>query len=418
MRKKQFYILLLSATFLALSQLAKADENDPANLFNRPRIVEVLNDDDLLRAKAKNIFGQLNQGWPASFGAIQQSLDEDKNYITITLIKPTKAFDFRSPEDFRRGNFTYTNPSKNKWGHTVVGWQCAPTLKNPARQGMTAMTGESDDQSAQLVKMGWGATAMLTSFLDGKLQTPANLENVFHKVHERGDEMVTTVIEVSEDQCENMLTYLFDFLAHPNSPYKNFGLLPDPEKFEGGGCGSFGEAMIKKARLFPTPITDSFYRTLSIPDHIMGRNQPLGGLKNVIKLYQLPGEQAVHISTLHLINTSWDLKSPDEFHVDLRLVDPEMFLLTLHTLFKAHYSSIKDPIAEQKYSPYNRYVTRYEKTGSANPQYNFIFIDRTFDKQAATIIDDTQNWYADRIKAGYKTRTSTLLDTPVLVMEK
>ncbi len=50
-----------------------------------------------------------------------------------------------------------------------------------------------------------------------------------------------------------MKDFLVRYVTHEGEPWRKFGLLHDPAKFEGGGCVSFGMAMAEHGGLLRRP---------------------------------------------------------------------------------------------------------------------------------------------------------------------
>jgi hypothetical protein len=349
-----------------------------------------------------NYFDAINSGWPVSFKKIEPILSANKNYILLSLIAPSKALDFRSGEDYRKAFFQNTDASKNTIGHTVVAWQCH-RLDGTVIKGATGLTGETKNQYTTMLKQGWGASTFLVTLNDGHLQLPDELDAVFKKIETNGQTVSSVAIEIEQKNCLGLVQFLRKFVNHPNAPMNHFGLVPDPQKFEGGGCGSFGLAMIQATNVFPKDLTETFFRTLQIPIRLMGKNLQLPEgdsafftFPNFINSYKEP----YNISLIRFMNSYWNLNG-QEPHYLLRLVDPEMLILSLGELHKISGY----PIA-------NRFVTYFES------QQKSIKIDLNFDSYAAQVVKQTQLFAQHLFKQNYKIYRSEIRNWPILILQR
>ncbi len=171
--------------------------------------------------------------WPRYLKRLE--LPRARNYVIVSFLPTNYPLDLSDPVKAQRSflKAALSPGMDTKIGHTIIGWQCG------AHQGMTSMSGANGPQVFQLLREGWGFVAALSTYTDGKLYPEgahriANLEGI-----ERGRAIVTAT-EVSSAECEALRQALTRFVTHPKQPVRNFGLMLAPERFEGGGCISFG----------------------------------------------------------------------------------------------------------------------------------------------------------------------------------
>jgi hypothetical protein len=372
----------------------------------------------------QELFETLNSGWPEVFSDVQTKIKKNSNYVLVTLIPPKTPIDFRSADNFRKSFFLSSDPEKNTIGHTVIGWQCL--LKNGSKtMGMTAQTGEESEQFKKMLRQGWGGTTFLSTTPDGYLQTPQMLDIVFNKIHEKGHKTLTLVFEVEQDQCISMLEFLKEFVYHPNQPLKTFGLTPNPEKFEGAGCGSFGTAMLKAANALPSLALENIYRNIKIPNRLIGQNLNLGDLEDLATPFQLSEDKSLRsISILSLLNSSWKVNS-DEPYTSLHFVDPEMFILAIRQsfLFAKENNLLLSQFNLENYI-LDRRTKIIDRASSFNPKINspprtkFSAIDYSFDPQAKIISDEMTSWLNVKKDQSNRFELSTVLNSQVLIIQK
>lgn len=393
------------------------------------------------RDELQSYFAQLNGGWFDDLGKLQAELDPKRSYVVLNMIEPGLPMDLRSAELFRR---SYVAPglsdsfNKPALGHAIVAWQCARPGKKPVR-GATGLTGEASGQSGQMVKAGWGLTPIVSTYTDGYLQTAESIGSTlqWRKAKER---MWSLAVEVEPAQCESMVRFLRAFLFHPSRPMNNFGLAVDPEKMQGGGCGSFASAMANHARLFPPAMIEAFHRQVSAPTSLFGRGLPAPELVIPFAVKNgRPGE--IHkVSLLRFLDGPWSGGGPQE---SIDIVDPELILFVMSQIHKAHLSSLKEDVELGRVSPAEAekieatYRRRYPMTRTVKsrtpwndpsvpvpapqtgePWYvRSIPIDRTFDANAEQLDRLTREWWRDRRERGGRSRFVFYPHTAFLVIE-
>jgi len=201
--------------------------------------------------------------WPRYLERL--ALPRDRDFVIMAFLPTRYPLDFSDPEKARKSLLKAVgSPGMDtKIGHTIVGWQCG------RYQGMTSMSGANGPESIQLLREGWGLVAGLSVYNDGKLfpegeHRIANLEAI-----EQGRAIVTAV-EVSRADCLGLRQSLTRFVTHPDAPVEKFGLMLRPERFEGGGCISFGFFLANAAGTM-REITPHIRREVPLHAPMLGR---------------------------------------------------------------------------------------------------------------------------------------------------
>jgi len=201
--------------------------------------------------------------WPRYLKRL--NLPRERDYVVVSFIPTRYPLDFSDPAK-AQASFLEAGLSPGldtKIGHTIVGWQCGPY------QGMTSMSGANGFEAVELLTGGWGLVAGLSIYTDGKLYP----EGEHRKSNLRGIEQgraIVTAVEVSRNDCLSMRQDLKRFIQHPNEPAKNFGLMLFPERYEGGGCISFGFFLANAAGIM-TEITPTIRREVPLYSTMLGR---------------------------------------------------------------------------------------------------------------------------------------------------
>jgi hypothetical protein len=187
-----------------------------------------------------------------------------------------------------------------------------------------------------MAKAGWGITSFLSVYTDGHLQTGSEIQGYFSSEvvdaiddHRRIPTMFPLVVEVPSAECEQVRSFIKDYLYHPDKPYTRFSLALDPLDFSGAGCGSFAISALSLSQTL-NGLTSSFWRTIAIPERLFGR----------LTLDQLPEHVepvtfAKDLSRIRNINPikfmamDWDYGYSS---YQLHFVDPELSIFALRRL--------------------------------------------------------------------------------------
>ncbi len=213
-------------------------------------------------AGRETVLAPYEQGWPPALKTLK--LDEARNYVVLVQVPPGAPLDVRSSETVRQtlGKRVFRG---NRIGHVAVAWQCN------GRRGMAGQTGESSRQALFMALTGWGMTPLLTTYTDGRMQMRDAVRQKHARILQRGHGNVLA-LEISRVACDRMRDFLYRYVTHPGEPWRRFGLMYDPSKFEGGGCVTFGLAVAEHAGLF-RGLRRVFTRTTRIYDGVLGRRR-------------------------------------------------------------------------------------------------------------------------------------------------
>lgn len=261
-------------------------------------------------------------GWPAELAAIE--LPRGRNYVVVLQVPTVRPFDMRDTDRIRDTILANMIDApgwlddKRLLGHSVVAWQCR------SGRGVAAMTGESDGQGLMMaVGGGWGATPLVSAYLDGKVLRDGASFDRYTEAMARGEGAIVA-FEVAERDCQAMRAFLSRFLTHPARPSRRYGLLLDPMRFEGGGCTSFTLALIAHSRIWSGGERMT-YRRVELHDGVLGRRTAVPPGVLPYRTAQSPGdEKIVPFGALYL--RSW---KSGAFVEAVRIVDPELIFAIL-----------------------------------------------------------------------------------------
>lgn len=321
------------AMLLGLTAIAQARTDEPtrAEMMKYARAFYIDVDEDDPSRDGPVVWKSIEEhGWPDSLKPFQARFKPGRSYLTLYKKLPVWPMDMRTPNRFKNSMSSKEIFGKSSIGHMTVGWSC--DAGGSRTEGLTGATGE-DGQSDEMFRAGWGLTAFVSTFTDGFLQNGMEVQRYFSTElidHVETDSepppMIPIVIEVPTRECERVRDFVKDYLHHPNKPYKKFGMLPDPLKFEGAGCGSFAISALSLSETW-APLTKTFWRTFAIPERLLGRLTPDQLPENVEPAaIAKSAHDVVSISRVGLVVKDWDSGTPA---YQMHFVDPELPIFAL-----------------------------------------------------------------------------------------
>ncbi|MBL7546250.1 MAG: hypothetical protein JNL11_20690 [Bdellovibrionaceae bacterium] len=361
-------------------------------------------------------------GWPRTLTELYKQLEaKEKNFFIIISRLPSQPIDFRTNQGMHDSLNSIAFQKNYHPGHKMMGWKCR--INGAPFETMLGMSGETTDQHEVLLENGWGLTSLLATFKDGFIQTPEELENRFEFFMEENkmadDEgkkrpifLVATVIEISEVDCENLVNESFEFFSHPNNPAENFSLILSPDKYEGGGCGSFVAHFMKQITSLK-PLIPFFRRQLRLPNYLFGTGTALPDdveIPDRIKQIASPGP----VSKLKLITSLWNSSTSSNLSVEI--LDPEHVVFWQKLFFETYFD--RNSWTKEKKS-FNKLVARgvWQRTEdtalSENGANVYIPIDRNYDPRLEAIYR-LQSQLVENMKLTY----FTFSNFPGMILEK
>ena len=342
--------------------------------------------------------GITSGGWPKSLGPLQKRFRDGRSYVALYEKLPIWPIDMRSPDRFKRSMGSREFFGQHSIGHMAIGWSCHGG-RDVDSVGFTAQTGEDSSQQKQMLDEGWGVTAMISTFTDGRMHTGPQIDEYFEQVYRdavsenrQPEPFFALVVEVPTSDCESVRDFSKAYVSHPSKPYKNFGMIPDPLKFEGAGCGSFAISALAKAPSL-APIMGQFWRTMPIPEKTLGRRTGVYLPNSVIPAARAKtqkDERLIGLKRLLLMN--WDA---GKTAIDLRFVDPELSIFGLKKIM-----ALAGPLFIPK--SLNRVFNFPGRSGEAatggieDNDYGYQEIDAQFDKNFGRVSLAIDTWWNQR----------------------
>ena len=408
-----FKLSLLMATSLVLTSTFFKNEVRASN--DEPSAEEMKMREITKKASPEELVKLLNSGWTDDYNQAKKALNPEKSYIVLHAWDPGSVMDLRTADGFRASlhNLGLLNIEKVEIGHTWVAWRCQTA--SGIVEGAAAQTGEHSKQVATMLKGGWGLAAFKSNFVDGFLQYPKLLKKA--ELEEGVETLHSLFVEVDDSVCAKAMSFVEEYAHHPKNPRVNFGLEPDPKKFEGGGCGSFGVSVAQVAGLFGSEkIADSFWRKVKAKSSLFGF-----GLQPTVftKPYVLPGATGVRKVPLmvgfnpfggSVLFSSWNGTAAND--PTLNIMDPELLVLFMRKIYHMKYGELRssDPEFGKKFfnsNAKNLYSYRkFSQEGGAFEEGleqkkwriskggipNQVIVDKTYDPQAERVFNSTERW--------------------------
>lgn len=343
-------------------------------------------------------------GWPESLKPFQSRFQSGSSYVALYTKLPRRPIDMRSPDRFRRSMAGSEVFRKSSIGHMAVGWSCQATSSAPRFDGFAAQTGENAGQSVDMLKTGWGLTSLVSTFTDGEIQNGPDIQKYFSdestgfiQAGKTPDFYFAWVIKVSNGECEQVRDFVRAYVLHPSKPYRNFGMVPDPNKFEGAGCGSFAVAALQKAESL-NPVFSTYWRDVSIADKLLGRRTK-DFLPNDVRppVWAKNQAQERSVGLARLVSMNWD---HGKIALRLHLVDPELMIFSLRKIGEIADRQTSSRFV-QALAPLKR-VYNFGSTSGESPGFaedkdsGYQEIDATFDSSFGAVETAVNEWWRHR----------------------
>jgi len=193
-------------------------------------------------------------------------------FITMIVLRANKYIDWSSPSKLAvsTGLSTLDRSVFSEFRHPIGHVQFV--YGNKGYVAGYGQTGQQSGQETELMKAGFGITAMSNIvYTDGELQNSEIVNKDIETVIKAkgADNFGWITFMVDNKAIDNIEKFLENYIE--NEAYKRFGFPDDPKKFEGAGCSSFVNANLWASGI-DFPAIDNWTRTVWIPWGLMGYN--------------------------------------------------------------------------------------------------------------------------------------------------
>lgn len=354
----------------------------------------------------------INSGWPKALRPIEKQLHPKKNFLLISVLAPSFAFDLRSLEEFRASVLS-TTKSRESVGHFMLGWQCRTGGKS-----LRGFAGQSGGKFSQLSKMflgGWGYTGLVSAMNDGFLHGKDRFDEILENGNSKPP-LYSILMEVSDSECQGLLGFLSQYLNHPSRPVYRYGPVLNPLKFEGANCLSFTGALLEKSGVFKKhyPL---WWRSLDVPVSLLGRMKTLPPFALIPSWISRKPERSVSWADVLL----WPYDRGGEA-IRVSTLDPEMVLLTFRTLFESVLKKNLKDLDQEVWGELVRYIDAQGGSSPLVPKYSSEWqeshkeVNRRFDPQANRLFLVAKQWLRER---KYGSSSITFLEeSPLLILKR
>lgn len=389
------------------------------------------------QASPKKLLKMVNEGWGDFYTQAKKDLNPRKSYVVLHAWDPGMVIDLRTADGFRSTLLSrgLINIQDFSIGHTWLGWRCK-TKNGKMLEGAAGVTGESENQAAEMLQSGWGLSAFKATFTDGLIQWPELLE--WGAYGEKGN-LHSLFIEVDPATCLRTAGFVETYITHPKQPRRFFGLEPDPSKFEGGGCGSFGIVAANQGRIFGSvDLTSKMWRNISARSNLFGRGPVVPPKTRPFLNSRVTQNRVVEFVSPFtffgegdVLFSNWNgVRGQDP---QLRILDPEMLVLAMRQVYRLKYRDLarsNSKIAQDFLTSKNKayaYRTFESSEWSETPKMRAwrlrnggradeLRFDQSLDPQAQQIVNLTRYWMSE---AGFRARfTSVNEGHPAVILER
>jgi len=415
--KKLLTILLMISVALPVFA-TEAEEEAEAEAFKQKS----------MKASPDTMMKMINEGWTDLYDHAKTQLRPGKSYVVIHVWDPGHVMDLRSADGFRATlhSVGLINAGDLKIGHTWVSWRCQTDAG--VLEGAAGVTGENSTQTSKMLKGGFGLSAFKSVFTDGYMQWPELLE--WNADGEPG-QLHTIFLQVSDGVCKRTAGFVDTYVRHPNQPRKYFGLEPNPAKFQGAGCGSFGIVAAEQGGVFgDSKLSNHFWRNIRAKGRLFGR-----GAEVPVATRAYP---AANRSSVPLINPvggdvlTTDWTGTEESDPSLRIMDPELMILSVREIYRQKYGELYRSNGKLAKSFLTRHNPGYAYRVFASPDIgetkemrayrtergqseNELVFDGRMDAQAGRVIQATRQWLRE---GGYKARFTKVGERTAIILDK
>jgi hypothetical protein len=246
--------------------------------------------------------------------------DEGRAYAILVQIPAPAIVDLSAPEHARSGLVQFLNPlatlrAGTLIGHIMAGWRCADgTL------GLASKTGDGGNAGVAMVLRGWGLSAFLSEYHDGRLYEVGDINPRHRRVLREGGARIVAV-EITEAGCQRIRDSLIRYRAHPSQPEAVYTMLRDPADLGGDGCAEFAMWLVGQGGAF-APLVDGLRREIALTTAFVGRGRAVEG---PVTPFVAPGV-AEPIALAALLTGDWSGGDPAG---RVRVLDLELLRVTL-----------------------------------------------------------------------------------------
>lgn len=415
---KKLLAMLLTVTFALPVFATEEEEEAQAEAYKQQS----------MNASPDKMMKMINSGWTEHYDGVKKKLRPGKSYVVLHVWDPGSVMDLRSADGFRSTlhSIGLLNAGDVKIGHTWVSWRCQ--TPNGILEGAAGVTGENSTQTAEMLKGGYGLSAFKSVFTDGYMQWPELLE--WSADGEPGH-LHTVFLQVSDSVCQRTAGFVDTYVRHPNQPRKYFGLEPNPAKFQGAGCGSFGIVAAEQGGVFgASNLSKHFWRSIRAQGRLFGTGSTV---PVATKPYPAANKSSVPLINPiggDVLTTIWTGTAEND--PKLRIMDPELMIISVREIYRQKYGELyasNGKIAKEFLTLNNpgyayrvfasrdigetKEMLQYRTERGQRPDE--LKFDGRMDAQAGRVVQATRQWLRD---GHFKARFAKIGERTAIILDK
>lgn len=354
-------------------------------------------------------------GWPSAFENIYTNLKSDKNYIVILTRAPSFVIDYTTNQSIHDTMNKLDFQFKNHPGHAMIGWKCQ--VQGLTISSMVGMNGDTEENNKKMVNEGWGFAGVLATFHDGYIESPQDISGNINKWnqemisgHIKNSFLMATIIEVTQESCQQMLYELRRLDQAPEQPLTKFGVALDLNKNEGAVCVSFVTHLLSQYNEFKSLIPN-FKRNIRVPRHLFGRGSDLSPQIEIPQEIQNISPRK-KISRLGLLAAIWTEGDKDDFTFEL--TDLELLIFWQKRMIAEHLKRQGDLNSLKIFSKkHQRSFWQTTYLPSFETRNDLRFFDENMDRQTAEILIQSR-----QLIQNYNSQLDQFFNFPAIILEK
>lgn len=213
-------------------------------------------------------------------------LDPEPHVLTITVLPPTRDWDFTTPRTVRRSSLValpFEAAERglqacagrtfgfHAVGHSLIELKSIDPATGRPRYLLTAVTDEDDTEEKHLIFRDQIGLTFLDQGSRGKIQEPEVIGRILDEPAELGVRAARLRVLLTPATADRLFAYFEEFRRR--RIYEHFALTSYPLRGDGAGCIGFAVSFLDAAGLLDPTLEQAWRVTLRVPADLYGDPQ-------------------------------------------------------------------------------------------------------------------------------------------------
>ena len=195
----------------------------------------------------------------------QLTHNNQRNIVYVIVHEPDYELDYRSPEALRI-SLLKNDISKLSVGHMQIAWSCK--INDRLYESATGFSGDSSNISYDLIKNGFGVSALVTTYLDGHFESPSDVQS--YLISSLKKKKLTILALNVGDHCKQVLKNVWTSINSSHSSYFSIGLVASDKNITGRSCSSMAISWLAHLPNIQHYLVSGSLKLLKVPYHLFG----------------------------------------------------------------------------------------------------------------------------------------------------